>query len=312
MPSWTVDKPRTIELDDVAALRVRVVGGSVVILAAADAPSVDVASVTGQPLLVTHEAGILTITYEDLRWDGMREWLRPRRHSADLMITLPRACPMQVTTVGASATVSGMAAKLTAKTVSGGLTLDGVTGSVDAKTVSGDLEARDLDGSVGFNSVSGALTLAGGSVRSLSATTVSGRVTADIDVRDGGGVRVTTVSGEVAIRLPACASARVSLRSASGRVHSGFDALSASQAPAMTTITGTLGTGAASVSATSVTGDVTLLARPAPDGTAQPGEGQPGESQPGGSAEAARTAEPGGPAEPPGDAGPADRAGDAR
>jgi hypothetical protein len=308
MPSWTVDRPRTIELEGVAAMRVRVVGGSVAILAAEDAPSVDVASLTGQPLLVTQEAGILTITYEDLRWDGMLEWLRPQRHTADLMITLPRACPMQVTTVSASATVSGMAAKLAARTVSGGLTLDGLAGSVDAKTVSGDLEARDLEGSVGFNSVSGALTLAGGSVGDLSAKTVSGRVTADIDLRDGGGVRVTTVSGEVAIRLPACASARVSLRSASGRVHSGFDALTTSQTVGMTTIAGTLGTGLASITAASVTGDVTLLARPDSPGPGQPGEG----AGPGGSAEAARPAEPGGPAEPPGGAGPADGAGDAR
>ena len=33
MPRWTIDSPRTIDLGDVAALRVRVVSGSVAILA---------------------------------------------------------------------------------------------------------------------------------------------------------------------------------------------------------------------------------------------------------------------------------------
>ena len=68
MTRWTIDSPRTLDLTDVAALRVRVVSGSVAILASQDAPSVDVASLAGPPLLVTHEAGILTITYEDLKY----------------------------------------------------------------------------------------------------------------------------------------------------------------------------------------------------------------------------------------------------
>ena len=65
----------------------RVISGSVAILASQDEPSLDVSSLAGQPLLVTHEAGILTITYEDLQWDGLLGWLRPQRHSADVTVT---------------------------------------------------------------------------------------------------------------------------------------------------------------------------------------------------------------------------------
>jgi hypothetical protein len=267
MTRWTIDSPRTLDLTDVAALRVRVVSGSVAILASQDAPSVDVASLAGPPLLVTHEAGILTITYEDLKWDGLLGWLRPQQHTADVTVTVPGGCPTQVGVVNASAIVSGISANISAKSVSGDITLDGVIGSVDAKTVSGDLEARGLDGEMAFNSVSGDLTLAGGTLRQLAAKTVSGQVTADIELDDGSGLKVNTVSGDVAVRVPASASARVDLKSASGRVRSSFEQMSAAPGPGPAMMTATIGSGSANVSLTSMTGDVTLLARadaPAP------------------------------------------------
>jgi len=261
MPRWTIDSPTTIDLPGVAALKVRVVSGSVAILGSEDAPSLDVASLTGQPLLVTHEAGILTITYEDLQWDGLKGWLHPQRHSADVTVTVPAGCPTQVGVVNASAIVSGISASISAKSASGDITLDGVTGNVDAKTVSGDLEARGIDGEVAFNSVSGGLTLAGGVVSRLAATTVSGQVTADIDLRDGAGLKVTTVSGDVAVRVPASASARVNLKSRSGRVRSGFDGMSPSPGRGPTVLSATIGSGSADLTVSSMTGDVTLLAR---------------------------------------------------
>jgi len=278
MPRWTIDSPKTLDFADVAALKVRVISGSVAILASQDPPSLDVASLAGQPLLVTHEAGILTITYEDLQWDGLRGWLRPQRHSADLTVTVPEGCPTQLGVVNASAIVSGISAKISAKSVSGDITLDGVTGSVDAKTVSGDLEGRGIDGEIAFNSVSGGLTLAGGAVRSLAAKTVSGQVTADIELRDGGGLKISTVSGDVAVRLPGSASARVDLKSASGRVRSGFDGMSAAPGgPRPAVLSATLGSGSASLAVTSMTGDVTLLARSEPAAAPQDAAAGPGE-----------------------------------
>jgi len=268
MPRWTIDSPRTLDLPDIAAFRVRVVSGSVAVLASQDPPSLDVTSLTGQPLLVTHEAGILTITYEDLQPGGLLGWLHPHRHSADVTVIVPSGCPTTVSVVNASTIVSGISANISSKSVSGDITLDGVTGNVDAKTVSGDVEARGLDGDLAFNSVSGDLTLVGGAVRRLAARTISGQVTADIDVPEGGGLKVSTVSGEVAVRVPASASARVDLRSKSGRLRSGFDAMSTAPGAGPATMSGTLGSGSASISLTSLTGDVTLLAH---DGHRQPG-----------------------------------------
>ena len=124
------------------------------------------------------------------------------------------------------------------------------------------MEAQGLDGSIGFNSVSGDLTLADGAIETLDAKTVSGRVTADVDLDQDGALRVTTVSGEVAIRLPANASARVDLRSATGRVQSEFSGLTASRSPARVPSAGPWAPAAAPAGPiTTVSGQVTLLER---------------------------------------------------
>jgi hypothetical protein len=260
MPRWTIDSPRTLDLPDIAALRVRVISGSVAVLGSQDPPSLDVASVSGQPLLVTHDAGILTVTYEDLQPGGLRGWLRPQRHSADVTITVPAGCPVQVSVVNASTIVSGISANISAKSVSGDITLDGVTGSVDAKTVSGNVEARGIDGDLAFNSASGDLTLADAEVGRLTARTLSGQVTADVEVPEGSGTRISTVSGDVSVRVPASASARVDLKSTSGRLRSNFEPLSPAPPPGRAALTATLGSGSAEISLASMTGDVTLLA----------------------------------------------------
>jgi hypothetical protein len=278
MTRWTIDAPTTLDFDGVAALRVRVLSGSVAVLSSDERPCLDIANLAGQPLLVSHEGGVLTVSYEDLTWEGLLGWLRPQRHSAVITITVPKDCPTQLGVVSASAIVSGISAKTSVKSVSGNITLDGVTGTVDATTVSGDIEAQGIDGRIGFNSVSGDLTLADGTVHQLDAKTVSGCITADIDLDHGGGLRVGTVSGAVAIRLPAETSTRVDLRSATGRVLSEFRGLHSSDRPGANTLTGTLGAGdrAGRLSVTTMSGQVTLLQRshPGPRGA---GDGAAGE-----------------------------------
>ncbi|HEY7147754.1 MAG TPA: DUF4097 family beta strand repeat-containing protein [Streptosporangiaceae bacterium] len=261
MARWTIDSPATVELGDFAALRVRLVSGSVAILAAQGRPAIDVSALSGQPLLVTNDAGILTVGYEDMRWDGLLGLLRPQQRSADITLTVPPECPVQLAVVNASTTVSGVSAGISATSVSGDLTLDAVNGTVNAKSVSGDLEASDLVGGLSFNSVNGDLTLAGGLLSQLDAKTVSGRVTADIGLPDGSGARIATVSGEVVLRLPADQGARVELRSASGRVRSAFDGVFDGGGYGPANASGSIGDGAASLSVTSMSGDLTLLAR---------------------------------------------------
>jgi hypothetical protein len=261
MPRWTIDTPTTLNFDGVAALRVRLISGSVAVLAADDKPSVDVAGVSGQPLLVTHEAGILTVSYEDMSWEGLLGWLRPQRHTVTVTITVPRDCPVQLGVVNASAVISGMSARTSVKSVSGEITLDGITGEVDANTVSGDLEAQGLDGGIRFKTLSGDLTVADSLLARLDAKTVSGRVTADFELAPAGSAQAATVSGDVAIRVPASTGAKVDLRSASGRVDTAFENLIGGRSPGPASVTGTLGAADGRLSVSTVSGSVALLRR---------------------------------------------------
>jgi Putative adhesin len=261
MAQWTIEAPTSLDFDDVTGLRVRLIAGSVAVLATDGKPSLDVSSITGDPLTVTHEDGVLTIAHENLTWDGLLKWLRPQKHAAAVTITVPRTCPTQVGVVSATAVLCGISAKASVKSVSGGITLDGVTGDVDANTVSGALEAQGINGKLNFNTVSGDLTLADGWLERLDANAVNGDVTADIDLDPLGGVQVTTVSGEVTLRLPAEADARVHLHSVSGEVRSEFAELRYASAPASHRVSGSLGAGSGNVSVTTMSGRVILLRR---------------------------------------------------
>ncbi|MDQ2814834.1 MAG: DUF4097 domain-containing protein [Actinomycetota bacterium] len=261
MTQWTIESPTSLDFGDVTGLRIRLIAGSVAVLATDGKSSLDVTDIVGDPLCVSYQDGVLTISHENLTWEGLLKWLRPHRHSATVTVTVPRKCQTQVGVVSASAVMSGMSAKASVKSVSGGITLDGVTGDVDANTVSGALEAQGINGKLNFNTVSGDLTLADGWLERLDANGVSGDVTADIDLDPLGGMQVTTVSGEVTLRLPAEADARVKLHSMSGDVRSEFAELKRSSGPASHSVSGSLGAGSGHVSVSTLSGRVMLLRR---------------------------------------------------
>ena len=258
---WTIEAPTNLEFDEVIGLRVRLIAGSVAVLATTGKPSLEVSSVEGDPLSVTYEDGVLTVAHENLNWEGLLKWLRPQRHAATVTVSVPRKCQAQVGVVSATAVMSGISARASVKSVSGGITLDGVTGHVDANTVSGPVEAQGINGKLNFNTVSGDLTLADGWLERLDVNGVSGDVTADLDLDPLGGMQVTTVSGEVMLRLPAEADARVNLHSVSGDVRSEFAELRRSSAPASRSVSGSLGAGSGQVSVTTMSGRVMLLRR---------------------------------------------------
>jgi hypothetical protein len=268
-----------LAFDEVTALRVRLIAGSVAVLATDGKPTLDVESVQGDPLQVSYEDGVLTITHPNLTWDGLLKWLRPQRHSATLTIRVPKDCTTQLGVVSATAVLSGIGARSSVKSVSGGITLDGLAGDVDANTVSGALEAQGLNGKLNFNTVSGDLTVAGSWLDRLDANSVSGDVTADIDLDPLGGLHITTVSGEVTLRFPAEADAAVNLHSMSGDVRTEFDGLRRSAMPASHSVSGSVGAGSAHVSVTTMSGRVMLLRRAPRDTVPESDEQMEGEAR---------------------------------
>ncbi len=262
MPHWTVDEPTSIDFEDVTALQVRLIDGTVAVLATDDMPSVVVSDIRGRPLQVSYDDGTLTIGYEALSWERLLDWLKPVHDMAAVTVTVPADCPIQLGVVSASAVVCGLSAGAAVKGVSSEITLDGVTGDVLADTISGALEGRDVDGAVRFKSVSGDLTLAGGWLTRLEADNINGQIAADVGLAAAGAMRISTISGDVTLRLPADSDAMVRLHSTSGNVRSEFGSLRPVMSPGSHTVSGNLGGGSGNVSVNSVSGAVTLLRRP--------------------------------------------------
>ncbi|TDD93575.1 DUF4097 family beta strand repeat-containing protein [Actinomadura rubrisoli] len=260
MSRWTIDEPTTLDFDGVVALRATLIAGSVSVLASDERPSIQIGEVEGPPLVIGHEAGMLTITHERL-WEGVLSWLRTHRCRAAITVTLPHDCPVVLNLVSADALITGMTARTSIKSASGDVTLDGVLGSIDANTVSGVIEAQGLDGTVSFTSVSGDLSVAGGSVDRMGARTVSGRIAADVDLIGESRVDVNTVSGEVALRVPGSAGAQVSLNSVTGRVETSFPELGRVERPVARGVTGKIGDGSGRLWVNTVSGSITLLGR---------------------------------------------------
>ncbi|MBB5132695.1 hypothetical protein HNP84_002411 [Thermocatellispora tengchongensis] len=246
-------------------LSVRIVAGRLAVLASDGPPMLEVTDIGTPPLVVTHEeeTGALTVAYRDLTWDGLLGWLRPGRRETTLTLTVPKDCPVQAGVISASALVAGFENSTRLKSVSGEIVLDGVSGDIHAETVSGDVESRTLTGDLAFTSVSGELTVADGTPRRLRANTVSGRITADLSLPPTGHVTLNSVSGPIVVRLPEKVDVDVTLSTASGRLSSSFGKLNGPEAkwqvPGTKTLAGRLGGGMASLTATTISADVTLL-----------------------------------------------------
>ncbi|MFJ9051549.1 DUF4097 family beta strand repeat-containing protein [Streptomyces bacillaris] len=267
----TVAEPQKLAFDDpVTALQVRVVGGTVNVVGT-DEPGarLEVSAVEGPPLLVTYEDGRLTVAYEDLPWQDLLRWLDPggRRRSAVVSLTVPAAASVEVGVVGAGAVVSGIEGRTDVRGITGDITLVGLSGAVRGDSVSGSLEAQGVTGDLRFHSVAGDLTVVDGAGASVRADSISGDMVLDVEPSAAASdrptdIRLTTVSGEIAIRLPHPADARVEANTASGAVSNAFEDLRVGGQWGAKKITGTLGAGTGTLKATTVSGSIALLRRP--------------------------------------------------
>ncbi|MFJ7770702.1 DUF4097 family beta strand repeat-containing protein [Streptomyces sp. NPDC097107] len=271
MSEWSVAEPRKLAFDEsVSELHVRIVNGTVNVVGTDEGPArLEVSEIEGPPLVVTHRDGVLTVAYEDLPWKGFLKWLDRKgwRRSAVVSLAVPTGTRVEVGVVSAAAVVSGLDGRAEVKGVSGDTTLVGLAGPVRADTVSGNVEAQALTGDLRFNSVSGDLTVveAGSSVR---ADSVSGSMIVDLDTAGGPtDISLTSVSGEIAIRLPQPADAEVEANTASGTVSSAFEDLRMGGQWGAKRITGRLGAGNGRLKATTVSGSIALLRRPAEEDT---------------------------------------------
>ncbi|MEV0975983.1 DUF4097 family beta strand repeat-containing protein [Streptomyces sp. NPDC049915] len=283
MSEWSVAEPQKLTFDEpVSELHVRIVNGTVNVVGADEgAARLEVSEIEGPPLLVTQRGGTLTVAYEDLPWKGFLKWLdrKGRRRSAVVSLAVPPHTRVEVGVVGAEAVLSGVDGRAEVKGVTGDTTLVDLGGPVRADTVSGNVEAQALRGELRFNSVSGDLTVLDGSGSAVRADSVSGSMIVDLDPADHPtDVSLTSVSGEIAIRLPHPADTRVEANTASGSVSNAFEDLRVTGQWGAKRITGRLGAGNGRLKATTVSGSIALLRRPLAED--EPWEARPHDNGP--------------------------------
>jgi hypothetical protein len=266
---WEVAEPEKLTFDDpVTTLNVRIVNGTVNVVGTDDpggGARLEISRIEGPPLTVTRTGSTLTVAYEDLSWQGILKWLDRKgwKRSAVVTLTIPAEASVEVGVVGAGAVISGIRGRTEVRGVTGDTTLVGLSGTVRADTVGGSLEAQALTGDLHFQSVSGDLTVVDGAGPSVRAESVSGDMVVDLDpAGEPTDIKLTSVSGEIAIRLPHPTDARVEANTTSGSVSNAFEDLRVSGQWGSKKITGTLGAGTGALRATTVSGSIALLRRP--------------------------------------------------
>ncbi|WP_431042264.1 DUF4097 family beta strand repeat-containing protein [Streptomyces sp. P1-3] len=292
---WSLAAPRKLTVDGpVTTLQVRIVGGTVNIVGTDTGPArLELSEIDGPPLTVTHEDGTLTVAYDDLPWEGLLRWLdgeeqnakgwsikdwgikdwarwgRDRtswRRTAHITLAVPTGTAASVGVIGAGAVVSGLGGSTELRGVCGDFTLVGLTGAVRAHTVSGHVEAQAVTGELRFQSVSGGLTVVDSAGPAVHADSISGDMVLDLaPATKDTDLRLATVSGEIAVRLPHRADTRIEANTTSGDFSCAFDDLRVGGQWGAKRITGTLGAGSGRLKATTVSGAIALLRRPASD-----------------------------------------------
>lgn len=155
---------------------------------------------------------------------------------------------------------------LNAGTVSGDVDAAGLRSNVEVSTVSGNVMVRDVEGKVlEARSVSGDVELTDIRADQVGAETVSGDVDFVGEIRRGGDYDFQTLSGDVVLRVPAGLSAEVTASTFSGSFETSFPITSKvereSKWARRQRISGTIGSGGATIRLQSFSGDVELLER---------------------------------------------------
>jgi hypothetical protein len=205
-----------MELDTVARVEVSLVAGDVLVSATPGPSRVEVEWLGGPELRVSQEDGVLVVRHVPWPWPG--HGVRPR---ATVAVQCPPGASVQSSTVNASTVVAGMAGEVRTATVSGPVTLSFVGGDVQARTVSAPVEMEGVSGRLQVATVSGSVELAGGCLAELKASSASGDMFLDLELLPSGTCRCSTVSGDLAVRVPEEVGADVEACSVSGRLDVG-------------------------------------------------------------------------------------------
>ena len=263
---WLVNpgETKTIDLEVVRSVKIGLIGGQVDVIGH-DEPGVriEVHSVTGKDLKISIEGDRLEIDHPQLRWDNFIDvfgsWTGKAR--ADVSLAVPRDVALKFGVVSAEGLISGLTTDAKVSTVSGDVTIDGVVGDLDLNAVSGEISVRNHTGRLSARSISGDI-MATGTLQRFSADTVSGNMFLDVSgVPDE--INTNSVSGDLTIRLDEAISARYRINSVSGKLQLDDTIIRGMTGRNFTHQSGSLDGSWIEVSANSVSGNISVVRRPA-------------------------------------------------
>ncbi len=273
MTSWTITDPQRLAFDEeVTRLNVSLAAGKLSVVGTDGPARVEISKASGIELTVTLEDGQLTIRHEWPKgWQAILGplwwWINGRRkYTATVSVAVPYETPCNLRVAAGSVVASTVHADLTVDCTSGRTSLLGVDGRIVAKVVSGPIEALGCAGDIHLETVSGEITLADSAAERLTAKTISGALTADLDnPPHNSRITLDTVSGEITIRVREDSDLSVHLSATHGRVTTAFPGLQV-RGEWGTSATGTLGAGTGRLYANAISGHISLLRRPVEDG----------------------------------------------
>ncbi len=284
MAEWTIDTPQRLNFEEpVVRLEVRLVSGQLNVVGADGPARLEVNSVGTRSLEVTLTDGVLKVNHE--RWESNWRWLGPiwwflggrKTFHADVSIAVPHHTPATLELISGSLVASALRDGVDVEVTSGRVTLLGLAGRVTAKTVSGPVEALGVGGEVALDTVSGELVVADSTASRVSARTISGSVTADLDnPPHHSEIHLSAISGEVTARVREDSDLDVHLYAVSGRVTSAFPDIRYDAAQGRrNSARGVLGSGAGRLRVNTTSGNISLLSRPVDEEEADPDPGEP-------------------------------------
>lgn len=267
---WQVDGPRVLDIggdnERVRSLVVALVSGHVDIVTHDDSPTtrVEISELEGLPLRVTWDGRTLKVMHgkdsDQSLLDALRHIVENfGRNRATVSISMPADTKASVSTVSASAVISGLRRGVSTNTVSGSVTLSDIEGKVSINTVSGTTECVDLRGDTRLISVSGGVTVQSSDIQTANLNTVSGDIALDL-TNAKATLTSNSVSGDLTVRAPFGGYA-VTANTASGSVVVDGQALGRTATAKAVGANGTLRSGDESLQlrANAVSGNVTVL-----------------------------------------------------
>jgi DUF4097 and DUF4098 domain-containing protein YvlB len=167
---------------------------------------------------------------------------------------------MQLQTVSGDIFAHEIGSQLMVSTVSGDIEVEGSTGRLRASAISGDLHIESAATDANFETVSGDQRLMLQHFDQVSVRSVSGDVGLSGHLNDGGGLSITSVSGDIEVGLQSLLNATVkAVAGFGGSIDNGWnDGEVDDSGPMGERLKTVVGDGSAEISLRGVSADITL------------------------------------------------------